>query len=64
MTTEGSTPRRQINLRVSEGFLKQLDEVRGGVPREAWIRAALTKEVEIALKGQSDLFLIPVVPAQ
>ena len=40
-----ATTRKQINLRASEAFLTQLDEVRGGVPRETWIRAALTKVV-------------------
>lgn len=34
--------RKQINLRLSEEFLAQLDEARGLVPREAWIRQALT----------------------
>lgn len=30
-----------MGLRLSEEFLAQLDEVRGLVPREVWIRSAL-----------------------
>jgi hypothetical protein len=41
--------RKQIGLRVSEDFLRQLDEVRGLVARETWIRDALMKAVAKAL---------------
>jgi len=41
-----SMDRKQVGLRLSEAFLAQLDAVRGGVPREAWIRMVLTREVE------------------
>jgi len=44
------TMRKQINLRLSEEFLAQLDEVRGGVPREAWIRRVLMEAVKEALR--------------
>lgn len=37
--------RKNVGLRLSEEFLKQLDEVRGGVPREAWIRRRLEEAV-------------------
>ena len=46
-----ATSRRQINLRVSQAFLMQLDEVRGGVPREVWIREALTTQLREALRN-------------
>ncbi len=45
--------RRQINLRLSPAFLAQLDEVRGGVPREAWIRQLLVAEVDRLLKERA-----------
>ena len=43
--------RKNIGLRVSEAFLAQVDELRGGVPREAWIRQILVAEVDRLLRG-------------
>ncbi len=45
--------RKQINLRVSEEFLAQLEEIRGLVPREAWMRDALTKALDVEIKARA-----------
>ncbi len=42
--------RKNVGLRLSGVFLAQLDEVRGGVPRETWIRQVLMAEVDRLLK--------------
>lgn len=36
---------RQINLRLSEALIGQIDELRGNVPRERFIRALVTRGV-------------------
>ncbi len=45
--------RTNVGLRLSGPFLAQLDEVRGGVPREAWIRQLLVVEVDRLLKERA-----------
>lgn len=49
LLASASMERKNIGLRLSEEFLVQLDRVRGGVPREAWIRLVLQEAVRRAL---------------
>lgn len=36
----------QVNLRLDDALLERVDEARGGVPRNAWIRGAVERALE------------------
>lgn len=45
--------RRNVGLRLSDEFLAELDQVRGDVPRELWIRMELERAVARYLPERS-----------